>query len=133
MPPVPGIINQNADFPRMWAGSGAQGNFSSSILDAGKFNFYPQDRYLVNLSYLRLKNLTFGYTIPQRLTRKAYIEKLRVYFTAENVCELFNGMKNYPVDPEVTTSSQGSNDGNGYYGRIDPMNRTLSCGLQITF
>ncbi|MCQ2333190.1 MAG: TonB-dependent receptor [Paludibacteraceae bacterium] len=123
--------NLDAFYPMQSAGAAGKGKIS--VLSNGLANYYPQSQFLLNAAYCRLKNLTLGYTIPQRLTRKAYIEKLRVYFTAENVCELFNGMKNYPVDPEVTTSSQGSNDGNGYYGRIDPMNRTLSCGLQITF
>ena len=40
-------------------------------------------RYLVDASYLRLKSLTFGYTLPETWTQKAYIQKARIYFSAE--------------------------------------------------
>ena len=123
-----GIVNQNADFPRMWAGSGAQGNFSSSILDAGKFNFYPQDKYLVNLAYLRLKNLTVGYTIPQRLTRKATIEKIRIYASFDNLADLVNHTKQYGLDPEMNANASV----NGTWGRTEPIYRTYSFGLQVS-
>lgn len=123
-----GIVNQNADFPRMWAGGGAQGNFSSSILDAGKFNFYPQDKYLVNLAYLRLKNLTVGYTIPQRLTRKATIEKIRIYASFDNLADLVNHTKQYGLDPEMNANASV----NGTWGRTEPIYRTYSFGLQVS-
>lgn len=55
-----GRIDQNADFPRMWGGGAGRGTASSDILDLGKFNFYPQTKYLVNMSYLRMKNITIG-------------------------------------------------------------------------
>lgn len=43
------------------------------------------DRYLQNIGYIRLKNLTIGYTLPQTLTRKVSIESVRFYFTGENL------------------------------------------------
>lgn len=125
----------NADFPRLWPGNAGKGIVS--VLDKGNHNFYPQSKYLVNMAYLRLKNLTVGYTLPKDLTRKAYIEKARIYFSANNLCELIN-KSNAPVDPEINSStgyvSADDNDyGNGTWGRIDPMYRTLSFGLQVTF
>ena len=121
--------NQDAFYPRPFPGSGAPGNVSGVL--AGQYNFYPQSRYLIDRSYLRFKNLTVGYTLPQDLTKKWYIEKLRVYFTAENLCELINNM-NVPVDPEVDTS-EVTNNNYGTWGRISPMMRTISFGLQLTF
>ena len=47
---------------------------------------FVNDRYLQNLRYLRFKNLTVGYSLPQKWIRKAYLEKVRVYFTGENLC-----------------------------------------------
>ena len=47
-------------------------------------NFYPQTKYLLNLSYLRLKNLTIGYTLPKELTNRISLEKVRIYFSGEN-------------------------------------------------
>lgn len=125
-----GIVNQNADFPRMWAGAGGQGNISSSVLQSGKFNFYPQDKYLVNLAYLRLKNLTVGYTIPQHLTRKATIEKIRIYASFDNLADLVNHTKQYGLDPE-NNYGEGSYV-NGTWGRTEPIYRTYSFGIQVT-
>lgn len=121
--------NQDAFWPRPFPGSGAGGNISG--VASGKFNFYPQSKYLIDRSYLRFKTLTVGYTLPQNLTKKWYIEKLRVYFTAENLCELVNNMF-APIDPEIDTS-EVSNNSYGTWGRITPMMRTISCGLQLTF
>lgn len=128
--PAQGIvdIDQSYDFPRLYPGNEYKGNVPG--IDPGCHNYYPQSRYLVDMSYLRLKNITFGYTLPQVLTRKAYIEKARVYFSADNLALLHKG-HNLPVDPEIN-AGQGSL-GYGTWGRIAPITRTLSLGLQVTF
>jgi len=126
--------NPDAAFPRMYPGNAGGGTVS--VLASGNHNFYPQTKYLVNMAYLRLKNLTVGYTLPADISRKIYMNKVRVYFSAYNLCELIN-KSIAPVDPELNTSEStydGTNDlGNGTWGRTDPMVRTLSFGLQITF
>ena len=127
-----GIIDQNAAYPRMWPGNAGQGVASSSILPTGKNNFYPQDKYLMNLAYLRLKNLTVGYTLPQKLTRKATIEKVRIYASFNNLCDLINHTAQYGFDPEVSTGSGTGSFGNGTYGRTEPLMRSYSFGLQVT-
>lgn len=125
-------IDQSNDYPCMFAGAAAGGNVSG--LSAGRYNFYPQTKYLMNLAYLRFKTLTVGYTLPVELTKKAYIQKARIYFTAENLCNLYNGMKDYPIDPEIgTTWTTQSSYGDGTYGRSAPMMRSFSFGLQVTF
>ncbi|MCF8715315.1 TonB-dependent receptor [Joostella atrarenae] len=96
----------------------------------GSMNFLPQTKYLLDLSYLRMKNLTFGYTIPQSLTSKINIERFRVYFSGENLFE-FTGSQ-IPVDPEVDYTTAGLNDTSSY-GRVYPFRRSLSFGLQLTF
>ena len=126
------IINQDAAYPRMWPGNAGQGVASSSILDGGKNNFYPQDKYLMDLSYLRLKNLTVGYTLPQHLTRKATIEKVRIYASFNNLADLVNHTAQYGFDPEVSTGSGTGSFGNGTYGRTEPLMRSYSFGLQVT-
>jgi len=124
----------NAYFPRMWPTNAGQGTIS--VLALGNHNFYPQSKYLINGAYLRLKSLTLGYTLPAELSKKAYLNKVRVYFSANNLAELINKSK-APLDPEINTSEStlaGTNDyGNGTWGRIDPMYRTVSFGLQVTF
>ena len=94
----------------------------------------------MNTAYLRLKNLTIGYTLPAEITRKALIQKARIYFSADNLCLLYNGMKNYPLDPEINVGTSGTTlsqssvfAGNGYYGRTTPISRTFSFGVQVTF
>ena len=127
-----GTIRQDADYPRLFGGGAGQGNASSSILAGGKYNFYPQDKYLVNMAYLRLKNLTVGYTLPQHLTRKATIEKVRIYASFNNLADLVNHTAQYGFDPEVSTGRGTGSFGNGTYGRVEPLMRSYSFGLQVT-
>ena len=80
-------------------------------------------RFLTNASYLSLENINFGYTLPTKLTRKAYIDKVRVYLTCENV---WVWSKRQGLDPRQSFTG-GSN--NTYYSPI----RTISGGLTVTF
>ena len=118
--------NYNAFYPRMYSGNGASGNISG--IGYGRNNFYPQSRYLLDRSYLRFKTLTVGYTIPNKLTKKVFIENLRVYFTANNLCELINNSF-APLDPEI----DGTVGTDGSWGRTDPYTRSMSGGIQVTF
>lgn len=113
--------NRNAYFPRR-RGYNA---YASGALGT------KNDRYLQNLAYLRFKNLTVGYTLPQELTRKAKIEQIRVYFSGENLCYA-SPLKKYTktMDPELggTTGTSTDNSGVGY-----AYPRTFSIGLDIQF
>ena len=122
-------VDQNNKYPCLYGGNAGSGTVSG--IGAGKNNFYPQDRYLVDMSYLRMKNITFGYTIPANVTKKVYIDKVRVYFATENPFMIYRGNKDYPLDPEINTG-QGSL-GNGTWGRTNPVTRSYSCGLQVSF
>ena len=102
----------------------------------GQYNYYPQSKYLLNLAYLRLKNLTIGYTLPVSITKKAYIQKARIYFSADNLCFLYNGAKKYQLDPELTRRSGSSVVGannDARFGQTIPQRQTLSFGVQVTF
>ena len=127
-----GTIRQDAAYPRMYPGNAGQGVPGANITDIGCNNFYPQDKYLINLAYLRLKNLTVGYTLPQHLTRKATIEKVRIYASFNNLCDLVNHTAQYGFDPEVSTGRGTGGFGNGTYGRVEPLMRSYSFGLQVT-
>jgi hypothetical protein len=82
------------------------------------------DYWLQDASYIRLKNLTVGYTLP--LKTKA-VEKVRFYFSGENLC-YWSPMKKWTseVDPEVATTS-ATND------CVYPYPKTFSFGVDITF
>ena len=127
-----GIIDQNAAYPRMYPGNAGQGVPGANITAIGCNNFYPQDKYLMNLAYLRLKNLTVGYTLPQKWTRKATIEKVRIYASFNNLADLVNHTAQYGFDPEVSSGSGTGGFGNGTYGRTEPLMRSYSFGLQVT-
>ncbi len=110
------IDNPDAYFPQLERGSAAyKDNAQMRVVN---------DRYLQNLAYIRLKNLTVGYTLPASLTRKFYVEKLRVYFAGENLWYHSPFHTRY-IDPEQAMSSADA--------RIYPFSRTFSAGLNITF
>lgn len=125
------LVDQSNKYPRLYPGCDGTGRFNG--LNNGKYNFYPQTRYLMDGSYLRFKTLTVGYTLPFDITKKALIQKARVYFSAENLCFLHNGMSDYPIDPEISATSNSNMGGNGYFGRVTPMSHTYSFGIQVTF
>lgn len=60
-------------------------------------NMQIQTRYLLDMSYFRLKNLTLGYSLPAKLMRKVNISKLRVYAALENFFT-FDHLKGLPID-----------------------------------
>ena len=120
------IVNQSNTYPCLYPGNEGSGTVSG--ISAGNNNFYPQSRYLADMSYLRLKNITLGYTLPQALTRKAYIQRARVYFSADNMFTLFRGNGDYPLDPEMNAGGT-----NNSWGRATPITKSVSVGLQVTF
>jgi hypothetical protein len=69
----------------------------------------PQTKYLLNGAYLRVKNITAGYTLPVKWVRKAGLSKVRVYVSGDNICE-WSALKKY-FDPEaITDSSQNEKE-----------------------
>ena len=85
-------------------------------------NVYVSDFWKRDASYLRLKNFQIGYTFPKTLTRKFYVESLRLYVSASNVFTL-SGLSSMGIDPEAPSVN------NGYY----PQQRVVSLGAGITF
>lgn len=89
------------------------------------------DYFLQNIGYLRLKNLTLGYTLPQNLTGKIFIQKLRFYVSGENLFYLSELKKHTRlIDPELASASGTATENTGV-GYLYP--RTLSIGATITF
>lgn len=131
--PANGIINisQSNRYPCLYSGNEGSGNVTGLASIGGEHNYYPQTKYLVNMAYLRLKNVTIGYTLPASITKKVYMEKVRFYGSVNNLCLLYNGAKDYPVDPEMN-AGQGSLS-YGTWGRTFPITRTWSVGVQVTF
>ena len=66
------------------------------------------DRYLQNLAYLRLKNLSIGYTFPEKWMSKAKISRMRVYFSGENLW-YWSALHSKYLDPEMAIANSQSN------------------------
>lgn len=117
--------NPDGYFPRARALSSYNSN--NTHLGLG----YNNDRYLQNVRYLRFKNLTVGYTFPEKWTRKIYIQKLRIYFTGENL-HYWSPLKKYctVIDPELLNASSISTSNTGI-GYLYP--KTFSLGIDVTF
>jgi TonB-linked SusC/RagA family outer membrane protein len=89
------------------------------------------DRYVEDGSYIRIKNITFGYNLPKRALEKMRMDNIRVYINVQN---LYTFTKYTGYDPEVGASTQDSSGltfgvDNGRY----PSPMTCSFGLNITF
>lgn len=93
------------------------------------YNYQYSDAWYrkMNGKYMRLKNLVIGYTIPQAITSKAGIEKLRVYFSGNDLFE-FQKIKD-GWDPEASRDITGGTIGSNMY----PFARTYAFGIDLTF
>ena len=88
-----------------------------------------QTRYLQNAAYMRLKNLTVGYTLPNQLTQKAGLSNVRIFFSAENLFTVTGLPTGF--DPETIYTGYGGaaqNSNKGY-----PLQRTFSTGISVNF
>ena len=83
----------------------------------------PQTKYLLNGAYLRIKNISFGYTLPANWTKKFKVNRLRVFVTGENLYE-FSAIKKY-VDPESVNQSTSA--------WAYPFQRRFAFGLNLDF
>lgn len=97
--------NPNASYPRL----------AYLLEHNARFSTY----WLEDASYLRLKNLQVGYTLPENLTSRARISRARIYFSADNLFTLTDYF--YGYDPEVTVSR------GGYYPQV----KTYTFGINV--
>jgi len=91
-------------------------------------------RWVFDGSYVRLKNIALGYTLPAALLQKVAIQKLRVYVSAQNILTFTD----YPgIDPEVNYSSGGSGSASNQNLGLDygsyPNAKSFTLGLSIGF
>lgn len=84
--------------------------------------YAPNDRYLINASYLSIKNITFGYTLPTFIAKKAGMQSARVFATADNLY-LFSHLDG--MDPQYNFSG-----GTDY---TYAPNKTIAIGIDVNF
>ncbi len=125
--------NTDAKFPvlQSWL---ADRNLGERI-DESQGLAIPQTRYLLSGAYLRLKNLTVGYTVKTRLLERIHVKRLRIYASGENITE-FSKVKKY-FDPEAVTDNvdkvnPSKSTGSGW-GYAYPFQRRYSFGLEVQF
>lgn len=90
------------------------------VMKSAGHNSLTQTRYLQNAAYMRLKNITLGYTLPMAMTKKIMLEKVRLYVSGQNLFEFTPMVKTF--DPETTRKS-----GDAY-----PLYRSFSFGIQVS-
>ena len=108
-----------------WTGEGTS-NRIPRYVQADPYNWQSSDLMVYDGSYLRLKNIQLGYTLPQNLTRKIFVSKFRVYVAAEN---LATWTKYHGYDPEI--SSGGTSLGIDY--GVYPQARVWTVGFNLGF
>lgn len=108
-----------------WTGEGST-NRLPRYVQADGYNWQSSDLLVYDGSYLRLKNIQLGYTLPERLTKKVFVSKFRVYVAAEN---LFTWTKYHGFDPEI--SSGGTSLGVDY--GVYPQARVWTVGFNLAF
>ena len=95
-----------------------------------EWGFYPSSYFVEDGSYLRLAQITLGYTLPKTWLKKAMISNARIYFTANNVATL-TGYSGY--DPEVRAAKDNVVTTPGYDSSAYPRSRSYVVGLNLTF
>ena len=120
-------------FDERWTEEGTSDTQPRASWTAKSNNARPSSRFLEDGSYLRLKNMQIGYTIPEKALKIARVSQTRIYISGTNLLTLtkFPGL-----DPEMTVSDNSKNEGDIASG-IDwgtyPSAMTLMFGIDITF
>ena len=114
--------NFHADIFKSWSTANPNSNIPRFQF-GDSYSTASSDRFLTDASYLSLNNINFGYTLPLAVTRKAGMDKVRIYFAADNI---WVWSKRQGLDPRQSITGSVTNS---YYAPI----RTLSGGLSVTF
>jgi TonB-linked SusC/RagA family outer membrane protein len=109
--------NPNAYFPRLAVYAERGGPYEGAQLGVNS------DKYLQNAAYLRIKNITLGYTLPENLSDKLHVSSLRLYATGTN---LFTFSPIYKNNPDRTIDPEQLGNGNDY-----PFTKTYVFGLDV--
>lgn len=115
-------FNQYATVLDRWTGEGTSNSMPRAIYSDPNKNVRCSTRFIEDGSYLRLKNLTLGYTIPKRISGKCLTSGVRLFLSCQNLLTLTNYTG---FDPEVDIS--GFDLGNY------PVTRTYSLGIDVNF
>ncbi len=116
---IPSPLQENANLVDL--NTGTNYTIASRDNNFNKWNYENKDVSVQHSTYIRLKSLVIGYTLPQRLTEKIALSRVRVYFSGDDLWEWTKIKDGY--DPEHGEASNNT----------FPFSRLLSAGLDITF
>lgn len=107
-----------------WTPDNVNGTYPRLSLRNSTKNQYTSTYWIQNASYLKMRNLQIGYSVPDKMLGSTGLTKLRVYFSADNLLTItgFDG-----VDPEAAADISGV--GNSYY----PIAKSFSFGINASF
>ncbi|NMD16231.1 MAG: SusC/RagA family TonB-linked outer membrane protein, partial [Bacteroidales bacterium] len=119
-------------FDNRWTGEGTSNTQPRPSWTAKSNNARPSSRFLEDGSYLRLKNIQIGYTLPKETLNFLGFTKARIYLSASNLFTITS----YPgLDPEMTVSDNSKNEGDRASG-IDwgtyPSTMSIMLGLDLS-
>ncbi|MEO8568132.1 MAG: TonB-dependent receptor [Ginsengibacter sp.] len=114
--------NQTTVVLDRWTGEGTSNTMPRAVFNDPNKNTRVSNRFIEDGSYLKIKNLTFGYTLPRALIQRAKISSARVYISCQNLATF---TKYTGFDPEVPATGIDFN--------VYPVTRTLSAGINVTF
>lgn len=114
--------NQSKNVLNRWNGEGTSTAMPRAVFGDPAQNNRISDRYIEDGSYLRVKNITLGYTVPKNIAAKAKMSSLRLYLSLQNLATL---TKYTGIDPEVGI--------NGIDNNVYPVTKTYSLGINLSF
>ncbi len=118
-------VNLPEEFMSRWHGEGTSNGMPRFTFTNDNDNWRASDLWIHSGTYLRLKNIQLGYTLPEQLTRRFFISRLRLFVAAENLLTItpYDGF-----EPEISADTSNGID-RGYY----PQARTITVGLNVAF
>ena len=122
-------INLPKNILNRWTGEGSTNKYPRFVFESANENYRVSDMWVEDASFLRVRNVQLGYTLPQNITRKARISRLRVYTQIENALTFtrYTG-----CDPEVT-GGNGFGTEAGIDRGVYPQARTVTFGVNVNF
>jgi len=112
--------NQTTATLDRWNGEGTSNSMPRAVFNDPNKNTRQSDRYIEDGSYLRIKNVTLGYSLPLPMIKKAQLSTARFFISAQNLLTI---TKYKGFDPEIGTSGIDNN--------VYPVTRTISIGFNL--
>lgn len=124
-----GVFGQANTVKNRWTPENTTATMPRAVFQDPNNNRRVSDRFVEDASYVRLKNVTFGYTFPTKLLEKIKMRSARIYVTGQNLLTFTNYSG---FDPEVSTFGE-TNTAAGTDFLTFPQSRSLIVGLNIGF